>query len=319
MTRTAVVAVGGNALTAEAERGTAAEIARNARSMALAIAGVLDAGWRVVVVHGNGPQVGSLAIQQEESAATVPAQPLHLLTAMTQGQLGSLLVQAVNQVRGPGTAAALISHVEVDRNDPAFDRPTKPIGPFFPASEAAAVAGARGWTLVEDSGRGYRRVVPSPAPVRVLEVAAIRTLLDCGLVVVTGGGGGIPIGRPAAEGAGRGVDAVIDKDATAALLAATLGATALLLLTAIDAVRLDFGTPDERAVHDLALPDAERHLASGQFGAGSMAPKVRAAVQFVRAGGELAAITSPSMLAATLAGDPVAGTRILSRPAPAAV
>jgi carbamate kinase len=305
MTRVAVVAVGGNALTAAGEQGTWQQIRRNTAGMAAAVAEVLDAGWQVVVVHGNGPQVGSLAIQQEEAVRQVPPQPLHLLTAMTQGQLGSLLVQELDRLRGEGSAAALVSHVTVDPDDPAFDRPTKPIGPFLKPQHAQRVAQARGWTVAPDSGRGFRRVVPSPAPTRIREVTAVRALLRAGLVVVAGGGGGVPVGPDG------GVDAVVDKDATAALLAAAVGADALLLLTAVDAVRLDFGTPQERAVHDLPVGEAEQHLAAGQFPPGSMGPKVRAAVGFIRSGGEVAAITSPGLLAATLSGAAGAGTRIL--------
>ena len=312
MTRVAVVAVGGNALTLEGEQGTWQQISRNAATMAAAISRVLDDGWQVVVVHGNGPQVGALAVAQEEAAGRVPPQPLHLLTAMTQGHLGSLLVKALNGERGQGAAAAVLSHVEVDPADPAFDCPTKPIGPFIAASRADPIAAAGGWTLVEDSGRGYRRVVASPTPIRVLELAAIEALLQAGVVVVAGGGGGIPVAS------GTGVDAVIDKDATAALLAAGLGASALLLLTAVDAVRLDFGTAAERAVHDLPVTAAEQYLASGQFPAGSMGPKVAAAVRFIRSGGQIAAITCAQLLAATLAGDPAAGTRIRPEPMAAA-
>ncbi len=186
-----VVAVGGNALTEATQAGTAAEIEANADAMAAGICAAASAGWRVVVVHGNGPQVGNLAIQQESGVDLVPAQPLYALGAMTQGQLGSTLVRAVDERRGPGAAVALVSHVLVDPDDPAFSYPTKPIGPFFTAREAEDLSQSRGWCMVEDSGRGYRRVVPSPRPIAVLEVASVKALLRAGKVVLAAGGGGV--------------------------------------------------------------------------------------------------------------------------------
>src|SRR3954447_11258148 len=180
----AVVAVGGNAMTAAGEAGTASEIAANARQMAGSLARLVAAGWGVAVVHGNGPQVGNLAIQQEEGTHLVPAQPLHQLVAMTQGQLGGVLAREIDLCCGPGTAVAVVTHVGVDPADRAFRPPTKPIGPFFTAERADALARDRGWRVVEDSGRGYRRVVASPVPVGIVEVDAIRTLLAAGHVVL---------------------------------------------------------------------------------------------------------------------------------------
>ena len=311
MERTAVVAVGGNALTRQGQAGTWQEVAGNAAAMASAIVTVLADGWRVLVVHGNGPQVGALAIQHEEGALLVPPQPLHQLTAMTQGQLGSVLVREFDRLRGAGAATAVITHTAVDPHDRAFAHPSKPIGPFMARADADAMAAERGWVMADDAGRGRRRMVPSPAPRGVLELTAIRALLDIGQIVVAGGGGGVPV-----AGAGpalNGVDAVVDKDATAAVLASALRAHALLLLTAVDAVRLDFGTPDDRPVYELGDEDAERYLARGQFPAGSMGPKVQAAVRFVRSGGRMAAITSPGLMARTLAREPGTGTRIVAQ------
>ena len=203
----------------------------------------------MVVVHGNGPQVGNLAIQHEGSTDLVPALPLFTLGAMTQGQLGSLICLALNEVckREITGAVSVITHVEVDPGDPALSHPTKPIGPFFDQSEAVALASVRGWTMVEDSGRGYRRVVPSPRPMAPIEAPAISTLVDLGYIVVAGGGGGIPVSR-SADGAYRGVDAVIDKDFAAERIADSVGAQALVMVTGVDAVRLNFGTPREQTV-----------------------------------------------------------------------
>jgi len=311
MTKTAVVALGGNALTRAGQSGTYDEMLANAAVMASAINDVIEAGWRVVIVHGNGPQVGNLALQQE-ATTMVPAQPLALLGAMTQGQLGSLIARAVDLLRGPGTAAALITHVTVDPNDPAFTSPSKPIGPFFEPADAQRLAEARGWVVQPDSGRGYRRVVPSPEPVGVIEIDALRALVDAGHLVIAGGGGGIPVNASSICGC---VDAVIDKDRAAGLIARLLDAQALLLVTAVDRVMLDYGKPTQTELSTITPAEAARHLAEGQFPVGSMGPKIEAALRFLADGGEVAAITSPALLAATLNGEPRSGTRIELAPA----
>jgi carbamate kinase len=300
---------------AEGQRGTYEEQRENATTMARPVCALLDAGWRVVVVHGNGPQVGNLAIQQELGSSEVPEMPLFSLGAMTEGQLGSLIAIALYRQCGRRhRIAALLSHVIVDLEDPAFDHPTKPIGPFFPKETALALARARRWDVTEDAGRGFRRVVPSPTPKTFVEIDAIRALLDSGHVVVTGGGGGIPVGRGA--GVWDGVDAVIDKDYAAAELAAQLHAEALLLITSVDSVQLDFGKATQRPMTWTNADEAEAHLAAGQFPPGSMGPKVRAAISFVRRGGQLAVITSPQLAVDTLessdAADQTLGTRIAS-------
>jgi carbamate kinase len=305
----AVVAIGGNALTAADQSGTAEEIVGNAAQMAASLARLVEEGWRVAVVHGNGPQVGNLAIQQDEASALVPAQPLHQLCAMTQGQLGGVLVREIDRLCGAGTAVALVTHVVVDPADPAFDHPTKPIGPFFSAQRAGWLARQRGWQVVNDAGRGHRRVVPSPVPIDIVELQAIRLLLDAGHVVLAAGGGGVPVSR-AADGPLTPVDGVIDKDHAAAALATAIGASELFLLTGVDAVMLDFGTLDERPVHVLSSDEAEQHLRQGQFPAGSMGPKVTASLAFLRAGGERAVITSADRLAAAAHGEAGVGTRI---------
>ena len=308
---TAVVAVGGNALTDVGEAGTWAEIEANAAQMARSLAPLVRSGWRVAVVHGNGPQVGNLALQHEALESSVPAQPLHQLCAMTQGQLGGVLVRAIDGVCGAGTAACVVTHVTVDPHDAAFAHPTKPIGPFLTRERAEELVSERGWHVVEDSGRGYRRVVPSPRPDRIVEIRAVSSLLQSGHVVLAGGGGGVAVAS-SGDGAMRGIDAVIDKDLTAAVLAADIGATELYLLTGVDAVRLDFGTPDERPVGRITAEEAERHLAEGQFPPGSMGPKITAALQFVRNGGQRAIITSASLMGAAVSGRPGVGTSIVS-------
>lgn len=315
MSPVAVVAVGGNALTGVDQAGTSGQIEANAQAMAGCLAGLVTGGWSIAVVHGNGPQVGALALQQDEATALVPAQPLYALSAMTQGQLGSVLVRAIDAYCGAGAAVAVVTHCTVDPHDRAFAHPTKPIGPFFTADRAAELARERGWQVVDDAGRGHRRVVASPSPTGVVELRAVRTLLDAGHVVLAAGGGGVAV----ADGPGgtlSGVEAVIDKDLAAARLATALGATELYLLTGVDCVLLDVGTPAQRPVHRLTAEQAGRYLEQGQFPPGSMGPKVTAALQFLAAGGDRAIITSTDRLADAVAGVPGAGTSLVPARAP---
>jgi carbamate kinase len=322
MAKTAVIALGGNALTRAGQPGTYDEMLANAAVMAAAVNEVIEAGWRVVIVHGNGPQVGNLALQQE-ATTMVPAQPLTLLTAMTQGELGSVIACAIDLLRGQGTAAALVTHVTVDPADPAFQSPSKPIGPFFERSEAQQLAASRGWVVKPDSGRGYRRVVASPEPTGVIEIDALRALVSAGHLVIAAGGGGIPVADAGPRGAivdagtcGAIVDAVIDKDRAAGLIARMLGAQALLLVTAVDRVMLDYGTPKQSELGTITAAEAARYLDDGQFPPGSMGPKIESALRFLADGGELAVVTSPGLLAATLAGGQRSGTRIERGPSP---
>ena len=314
MAKTAVIALGGNALTRAGQPGTYDEMMANAAVMAAAVNEVIEAGWRVVIVHGNGPQVGNLALQQE-ATTMVPAQPLALLNAMTQGELGSVIACAIDLLRGPGTAAALVTHVTVDPADPAFQSPSKPIGPFFERSEAQQLAASRGWVVRPDSGRGYRRVVASPEPTGVIEIDALRALVSAGHLVIAAGGGGIPVADAGTRGAI--VDAVIDKDRAAGLIARLLGAQALLLVTAVDRVMLDYGTPKQSELGTITAAEAARYLDDGQFPPGSMGPKIESALRFLADGGELAVVTSPGLLAATLAGGQRSGTRIERSPSQA--
>lgn len=296
----ALIALGGNALCGADQEGTYAEQRENARAMAASIGELIDAGWGVVVVHGNGPQVGALEVQQAEAAALVPPQPLSSLCAMTQGFLGSLIALALQERLGRARQiVTVVTHVVVHGDDPAFTAPSKPIGPFFTQREARELEAARRWTMGQDAGRGFRRLVPSPEPLAILEAQTVRRLVDDGVVVIACGGGGVPVTMSA--GGYVGVDAVIDKDLAAQRLASGLGVDVLALVTATPAVHLDHGTPRQRDVHELSLGDAVRHLADGQFAAGSMGPKIDAAIRFLREGGQAVAITSPALLATTIA------------------
>lgn len=309
MTAIAVVAVGGNALAREGEEATYRQQRENALPVARAIVGLADAGFRVAVSHGNGPQVGCLAIQQERAAAVVPPQPLFVLGAMTQGQIGHMLTSALREVIGDRgiEPIALVTHVVVAAEDSAFSRPTKPIGPFLGAEEARELAGQYGWRVAEDAHRGHRRVVPSPRPVAIVEARAVRLLVEAGFLVIALGGGGIPT----VEVRGRlaGIDAVVDKDLAGAKLATAIGANVLVLATAVDRVLLDFGTPLAAPVEEITADQAESFLRQGQFAAGSMAPKIEAAIGFLREGGELAIITSPEHVLEAVHGEH--GTRLV--------
>ena len=299
---TAVVALGGNALMRPGERGTAAEQRANLREACAALRPLLDEP-ELVVTHGNGPQVGNELLRQERAAAEAPPLPLYLAVAQTQAEIGALIESELEPVAGR-RVACLLTHVLVADDDPAFDEPTKPVGPFYDESQARELERDRGWAVVHDSGRGWRRVVPSPAPLEVVELDAIQALLRSGSIVVACGGGGIPATRRGEHLAG--VDAVIDKDRASSLLARGLGAGRLVILTEVPAVYSRFGAERQEELRELSADEAEALLP--ELAAGSMRPKVEASVEFVRATGHEALITSPAALGDALAGR--SGTRI---------
>ncbi len=307
----AVVAFGGNAIVRPGQRGLPGEQADNLRPMAREIGALIEAGWRVAVTHGNGPQVGHIQLQQAAAAPAVPAMPLDVCGAMSQGQIGYLLEQAIAaelaRRRLPVPIASVLTQTLVAPVDAAFERPTKPIGPFYDAATARRLQARHGWSLVSEAGRGFRRLVPSPAPRRLVERDAIRLLVGAGVLVIAAGGGGVPV-VPLPDGAYRGVEAVIDKDRAACLLARELGAAALILLTEVPAVAVHYGTPRQRDLGAVSLAELEALAAAGHFPPGSMGPKVEAAVEFVRGGGGRAVITTPALLGEALAGR--AGTRV---------
>lgn len=314
MSRTAVVALGGNAITRPGQAGTHAEQEANAGAMAATVCALRDAGWGVIVVHGNGPQVGCLSIQQDAARETVPVQPLFCLGAMTEGQLGSLLTLALHDACGGRLPAvvSVVTHVVVAADDPAFAHPTKPIGPFFDEQQARQLAAERNWTVAPDADRGYRRMVASPRPLRFLEHEVITGLVERGALVVAAGGGGVPVIEDGH--AYHGVDAVVDKDLAAQQLATQLGAEALVLITDVAQVMLDYGTPHARPVTVMTADEAQRYLEDDQFPAGSMGPKVQAAISFIRAGGRTAVITNAERAARSLdpSGSCAMGTKIVA-------
>jgi len=299
---TAVVALGGNALMRPGERGTAAEQRANLREVAAALRPLL-AETELVVTHGNGPQVGNELIRQERAAEEAPPLPLYLAVAQTQAEIGALIESELSPVAGR-PVVCLLTHVLVDEDDPAFEEPTKPVGPFYDEAKARQLEDERGWQVVHDAGRGWRRVVPSPVPLQVVELEAIRSLLASGSIVVACGGGGIP-----ATGCGdylAGIDAVIDKDRASSLLARALGADRFVILTEVPAVYANFGTDQQQELRELSVDDAGALLP--ELAAGSMRPKVEASVEFVRATGREALITSPAALGDALEGR--TGTRV---------
>lgn len=305
---TVVIALGGNAITKATQSGTYEEQRANALEMAKAIARLTRSGLRVVLTHGNGPQVGNLAIQQEKAESLVPAQPLFALGAMSQGQIGHILTAALRSVFKSPPVVALVTHVHVDERDRAFKSPTKPIGPFMTQRRARSLAEKHEWDIVEDSGRGWRRVVASPDPKSIVESGAIRTLVDDGYIVIAAGGGGIPV--RSARGGLVGVNAVIDKDLSAERLATSIGAEILVLLTGVDRVALHFGTAHQQLLDEVTLEEAEAYVEEGHFPPGSMGPKMAASIRFLKNGGRCAIITSTARLEAALKG--ASGTRIVA-------
>ncbi|MCX5536570.1 carbamate kinase [Streptomyces sp. NBC_00006] len=307
-----VLAIGGNALLNGGPRATIAEQFAAARQLARPVAELVRAGHRVVVTHGNGPQVGFIKRRADLAAELAPELPLldlDMCVADSQGSIGYILVRGLSDALPAGSRpVALLTHTVVDPADPAFARPTKPIGTHYERAEAERLAARHGWTVADDAGRGWRRVVPSPAPHAIVELDAVAALLDAGHVVVAGGGGGIPVTR-GPDGALCGVEAVVDKDATSALLASALGADELIVTTGVERIALDWGTPRHRDLDRMDAAQAHRYLAEGQFPEGSMGPKVRSALDFLASGGHRVLITSPGALSEALRG--ATGTRIV--------
>ena len=308
--RTVVVAFGGNALLREGEHGSDAEQARNADAAARSVAELVRRKMRVLVVHGNGPQVGNLLLQMEEAALKVPASALDMAGAMSQGSIGYLLERAIrNQLTRRSLdveVVTLVTQVLVEGDRESLE-PTKPVGPFFSRYRAQMLKRRAGWVMVEDAGRGWRKVVASPHPVEVLNDAVIRQLVAAGHVVIAGGGGGIPV-RHARAGRLVGVEGVIDKDHTASLLARSIGASLLVALTHVPQVQLDFGTADARPIAQASAAEMRRYLEAGQFPAGSMGPKVEGILEFLDSGGTEAIVTDAGSFRAALRGR--AGTRV---------
>jgi carbamate kinase len=314
-TPTVVVAMGGHAFMLPGERGTHEQANRNARAICHELMILIERGYNLVLTHGNGPQVGDLLDQVERTRDHIPPRPLDALVAETEGSLGYLLQQAVlNELRARDVrryVVTVITQVLVDPDDPAFDKPTKPVGPSMSEDKAKQRAAEDGWQIALDGKRGWRRVVPSPRPLKVIQRHMIREAAYRGHIVIAGGGGGIPMTKDPQSDDYVGIEAVIDKDLTSSVLATDVHADLLVILTAVDGVYLDWGKPTERRLGAVTLAECRRYIDEGHFPAGSMGPKVEAIYGFLQRGGKRGLITSAEHLVDALDGR--AGTHFVGR------
>lgn len=310
MHETLLIAVGGNSLIRAGQKGTIPEQFENARLLAQRIADVHARGHSLLLTHGNGPQVGSQLLRSEVASSQTYTLPLDVCVSMSQGEIGYALqnsLQSVLRERGLTTpVVTLVTQVLVDKNDEGFLNPSKPVGPFYSKEVADRKQRELRWEMIEDAARGYRRVVPSPRPVRILEIDVIRKCLELGTIVIAAGGGGIPV--VSEDGTIRGIEAVIDKDRVSALLATELKLQRLLISTDVEHVYLHYKKPDQEAINCMSVSTARRYLDQGEFAEGSMKPKIEAAIDFLKAAGEEVIITNAEHVLAALDGD--AGTHI---------
>ena len=310
-----LVAMGGHAFIQRGEKGDIRDHEKNAVGICASLMTLIERDYNLVVTHGNGPQVGNLLLQNELTQENVPSMPLDVLVANTEGFLGYVLQQALlNHLRRRQIkryVVTMITQVLVERDDPAFQNPSKPIGPFLTREQAEERRDRLGWKILDDAGRGWRRLVASPRPVRVVQRLMIRDSARAGHIVIACGGGGIPIVRRQADNAYEGIEAVIDKDLTSSVLAAEIGAELLIILTDVPQVYVHYGKPEQKALGAVTLEEIEGLQAEGHFAKGSMGPKVEAIVNFLKAGGKRGLITSPARLADAMAGR--AGTHFIGK------
>ncbi|MGA2199895.1 MAG: carbamate kinase [Nitrososphaerales archaeon] len=298
-----LVALGGNAILARESKGTAEEQFDSVRKACKHLVGIIQQGHSVLITHGNGPQVGDIFLKEEMAKDTLPPMPLDVCGAESQGMIGYMIQQSLrNELRRVGLdlrVATVLTETVVDTNDRAFEKPTKPIGRFYSAGEAARLREEKGWHLINDSGRGYRMVVPSPIPLSIVQGETIRDLMDLGTIVIAAGGGGVPV---TAGDKSRGVEAVIDKDLSAAVIASVVRADVMLLLTDVERVFLDYGKSNQRPIDRMTVQECRSYLEQGQFASGSMGPKVESAVMFLESGGKRVVISSLEKAEQALAG-----------------
>lgn len=312
---TVVVAMGGHAFIMPGERGTYEDHVRNAKAICAQLMVLVERGYNIVITHGNGPQVGNLLNLTEATRDIFPALPLDLLVAQTEGSLGYYLQSALlNELRHRDIrryVVTMVTQVVVDHDDPAFQRPTKPVGPFLEQAEAEQRRDEFGWVVAEDAGRGWRRLVPSPKPLKVIQRDMVREAANVGHIVIAAGGGGIPVYKSKGTDDYTGVEAVIDKDLTSSVLATDVAAELLIILTAVDGVYLNFGKPDQIRLGAVTLSECQSYIDGGHFPAGSMGPKVEAIHGFLQRGGRRGLITSADKLSAALDGQ--AGTHFVGK------
>jgi carbamate kinase len=316
--RKVIISIGGNAIVRRGDTGAIDEQFANMEAACSAIAGIAASGVQVIITHGNGPIVGNIVIRNEAARDQLPPMPLYIADADSEGGIGFMIQQSLyNSFLKIGLkreVVAVVTQVVVDPADPAFSKPTKPVGPYYTEEAAAALTASNGWVMAEGpggadgaDGESFRRVVPSPKPVRVVEAGVITSLSNSGVVVIAAGGGGVPVFERA-DGTLKGIDAVVDKDSTTVLLAGASSTELFINLTEVDMLYTRFGTPEARGIKELGVEEAAGLLESGEFPPGSMGPKVEAAIAFIEGGGKEVIITSPANLEAALAGR--AGTRI---------
>ncbi|MCD6105644.1 MAG: carbamate kinase [Thermosipho sp. (in: Bacteria)] len=310
MKKLAVVAIGGNAVNRPGEKATAENMFKNLSETAKFISKMLDE-YDIAITHGNGPQVGNLLVQQEIAKDKIPPFPIDVNDAQTQGSLGYMIAQTLyNELKEEGKEyqiAAVVTQIVVDKNDPAFQNPTKPVGPFYSEEEAKKLMEEKGWIIIEDAGRGWRRVVPSPKPLDIIEKDVIKLLMSNDVIVIAAGGGGIPVVLE--DGKIKGVEAVIDKDRASALLAKEINADVLIILTGVEKVYLNYGKENQIELNTLTTSEAKKYLAEGHFPKGSMGPKIEAAIDFVESTGKECIITDMTVLDKALRGE--TGTKII--------
>lgn len=303
--RRAVIALGGNAISQPGEEGTVEQDYVNLERSLDGVLDVVERGYELVLTHGNGPQIGNQMIRVELAKAEAPVLPLDVMGADLQGGLGYMIERVLRgKLRRRGMVhrvCCMLTMVEVDANDPAFGDPTKFVGPFYSADEVGPLVRERGWVIKEDKGRGWRRVVPSPDPKAIVQRQEILSLLETGTIVISGGGGGIPVAR-SASGDLVGVEGVIDKDLASVVMALALGAPELIILTGVDRVQIGYGTPEARPLNIVTVAEAREYMAQGHFPPGSMGPKMEAACRFVERGGSRTLITNVFTLKEALAG-----------------
>ncbi|MEN8153988.1 MAG: carbamate kinase [Acidobacteriota bacterium] len=308
----ALIAFGGNAMLAADEKGTAREQYRNAKKAASLMVDIVKKGYELIIVHGNGPQVGNILLQMESGSNIVPPFPLDVCDAMSEGSMGYMLEKAIlNELRKQSIdkeVVTLLTQVIVDKEDKAFMNPTKPIGPFYNAFRAKQLKKENKWSMVEDAGRGFRRVVPSPKPIDIVPKRAIRAMVEKGIIVIAAGGGGIPVFINSL-GYVEGVEAVIDKDFASSLISKEAGVDLFIILTGVDRVVENFGKPDAKPLKVLDIKKAGKMMEEGQFPPGSMGPKIAASIDYINSGGKEVIITTAEKLRAALIGR--SGTRIV--------
>jgi carbamate kinase len=293
--KTIVVALGGNAISQQFEEGNIYQQFVNTRESLTGVAGLISLGYRVVIAHGNGPQVGNQLIRIESARDQVSVLPLGIVVADTQGGMGYMIAQCLSNVlQDQGIKkeiVCIVTQMLVNKNDPSLKNPTKFVGPFFKKEQVDELVNVRGWVVKEDPGRGWRRVVPSPKPIEMVEKNVIKKLVEDDMVVIASGGGGIPV-YVEATGWLEGLDAVIDKDAASAVMGRDIGAEELMILTGVEKVALNFGKPDQRFIDKMSIGEARKYLNKGHFPPGSMGPKIEASINFLESGGEKVIITS---------------------------